>query len=197
MNQKTEDNVEEVFKEFSIQEGYLRLASYYEKEFLEDMERLGVRPPNALVRVSEYVDEIIKYIEKIIENGFAYVEDGDVFFDIEMFKSKGFDYGKTSPHDENEVKALLDEGEGALSSHKIKKRNPNDFALWKKSKVLYLFLFLLLLLLLLSMYMLFILPEYFILHHHHHHHHAHHAHHHIIIIIIIIIIAIIIISHQS
>jgi cysteinyl-tRNA synthetase len=100
------------------------------------METLGVRPPNALVRVSEYVDEIIEYIKKIIENGFAYEEDGDVFFDIQTFKSKGFDYGKTSPHDDNDVKALLDEGEGALSAHKMKKRNPQDFALWKKSKVL-------------------------------------------------------------
>lgn len=50
------------------------------------MSRLNVQPPNTLTRVTEYVPEIIKYVEKIIENGYAYAtSDGSVYFDTRAF----------------------------------------------------------------------------------------------------------------
>lgn len=84
---------------------------------------LGVEPPDVLTRVSEYVPNIVKFIEKIIENGFAYESNGSVYFDVIKYKKdpnvilyifhqfinffgKHY-YGKLEPfsvNDENKVK---------------------------------------------------------------------------------------------
>lgn len=63
------------------------VSKYWENEFFEDMKRLNVLYPNRLTRVTEFVAEVITFIEKIIENGFAYESEGSVYFDIEAFKS--------------------------------------------------------------------------------------------------------------
>ncbi len=47
---------------------------------------LGVEPPDVLTRVSEYVPDIVKFIEKIIENGYAYESNGSVYFDVAKYK---------------------------------------------------------------------------------------------------------------
>jgi len=96
------------------------------------MKLLGMRPASALTRVSEYVPDIVRYVQQIIDNGFAYAEEEGVYFDTQAFHNAGFAYGKTSPHIKNKAE-LLAEGEGALSAE-FKKRCPNDFALWKKAK---------------------------------------------------------------
>ena len=54
---------------------------------------LGVEYPNYLTRVTEHVPEIIKFIQKIIDNGYAYPAKGSVYFDIKQFETK-FKYGK-------------------------------------------------------------------------------------------------------
>lgn len=91
--------------------------------------------PDCVTRVSEYVDDVIKYVEKIIENGFAYESSGDVYFDLQAFKKEGYTYHKCSPNTtEAEAAELLQEGEGSLVREGIKK-HPFDFALWKMSKV--------------------------------------------------------------
>lgn len=71
-------------------------ASVYEAEFLEDMKRLGVRPPDILTRVTEYIPEIINYVSTIIQNGFGYVSNGSVYFDTTKF-TQSHTYGKLSP----------------------------------------------------------------------------------------------------
>ena len=107
-------------------------AAYYEQEYLEDMKALGVRPPDVLTRVTEFMPEIVKYIEKIIANGFAYATtSGDVYFDIRAFQ-KEHAYRKLSYNAATTAEQLA-EGEGALSSGDGKKHE-NDFALWKSSK---------------------------------------------------------------
>ncbi|TIB74818.1 hypothetical protein E3Q23_00087 [Wallemia mellicola] len=115
------------------------LAAYWEGEFFKDMSALNVEKPDTLTRVSEYVPEIIKFVEKIISNGFAYSSsDGSVYFDTKAFdgaKSKnGFEhsYAKLQPWSKG-IKELIEEGEGSLSSGTGKK-NSSDFALWKTSK---------------------------------------------------------------
>ena len=52
---------------------------------MEDMKRLNVKLPTVITRVSEYMPEIIAYIERIIDNGYAYESNGSVYFDVETF----------------------------------------------------------------------------------------------------------------
>ena len=113
-------------------EHFTSLSKHFEKEFLEDMATLGVQPPDLLTRVSEYIQEIIGYIEVLVNKGFAYESNGSVYFDIVAFEAAGYRAGKLMPEQKGNSE-LLAEGEGALSS-KGDKKQPSDFALWKKSK---------------------------------------------------------------
>jgi len=125
---------EELLPEFNIQDGYLKLAKFYENEFMEDLELLDIKAPDAITRVSEYVPDIVQYVETIISNGFAYESSGDVYFDLQAFQKAGYVYHKCSPTTSAEESAeLLQEGEGALVREGVK-RHPYDFALWKMSK---------------------------------------------------------------
>ncbi|KAG8733370.1 hypothetical protein FRC11_006792 [Ceratobasidium sp. 423] len=115
------------------------LSAYWERAFMRDMDRLGVRRPDTLTRVTEYVPEIVAYVENIISRGWAYEAGGSVYFDVRAYDgAKGRDkdwehvYAKLQPHSKNNT-ALLEEGEGALSNSDSK-RSPADFALWKRSK---------------------------------------------------------------
>lgn len=109
-----------------------QLAKQYETEFLEDMATLGVQAPDIMTRVSEYVEEIVNYIDTLVRRGFAYEANGSVYFDLAAFESAGHKIGKLMPEQRGNSE-LLAEGEGALSVQGDK-RNPSDFALWKKCK---------------------------------------------------------------
>ena len=62
------------------------------------MTRLRVRPPDTLTRVTEYVPEIVVYVERIIKNGYAYAAKGNVYFDTETFDGDdGHTYAKLQP----------------------------------------------------------------------------------------------------
>lgn len=111
---------------------FLELASRYEVEFFEDMASLGVQLPNMVTRVSEYVPEIVDFVETLIAKGVAYESGGSVYFDTVSFGQKGHCYGKLMPEQLGNSE-LLAEGEGALTVGDEKK-NPGDFALWKKRK---------------------------------------------------------------
>ncbi|SBT50655.1 cysteine--tRNA ligase, putative (CysRS) [Plasmodium ovale wallikeri] len=111
------------------------LARKWEYEFWDDMKSLNVLLPTAITRVSEYIDEIIEYIKKIIENKYAYVsEEGSVYFDIDAFKKnpKHF-YARMEPLSVKDETRIL-EGEGDLGIISKTKKNSYDFALWKSSK---------------------------------------------------------------
>ncbi|XP_076805672.1 cysteine--tRNA ligase, cytoplasmic-like isoform X1 [Clavelina lepadiformis] len=113
------------------------LPQHWEKDYFEDMDALNVAPPDILTRVSEYVPEIIEFVEKIIENGYGYPSNGSVYFSVSQFDSSpNHFYAKLVPEAVGDVKAL-EEGEGDLSvsvDQLSEKRSPNDFALWKASK---------------------------------------------------------------
>jgi cysteinyl-tRNA synthetase len=80
------------------------------------MDRLHILPPDIVTRVSEYVDEIVSFVEKIEDNGFAYEGGGSVWFDVAKFEGAegdGFrhEYAKLQPGSKGNKK-LIDEGEG-------------------------------------------------------------------------------------
>jgi len=102
----------------------LKLADKYIESYFEDIRQLNVLDADYYPRVSENIDEIIEFIKKIIDNGFGYVIDGEVFFDVEKFKN----YGRLSNRNLSEQKA------GARVKTDEKKRNPLDFTLWKPAK---------------------------------------------------------------
>lgn len=114
---------------------FLELARHFESEYHSDMSRLNILPAHILTRVSEYVPEIIKFIEKIIDNGYAYVSNSSVYFDTVKFH-ENHSYAKLEPDRAKDI-AALNEGEGALTTTETsakEKRNECDFVLWKKSK---------------------------------------------------------------
>eukprot|EP00934_Nitzschia_sp_Nitz4_P006791 Nitzschia sp. Nitz4//scaffold171_size48012//24696//27029//NITZ4_007125-RA/size48012-processed-gene-0.13-mRNA-1//-1//CDS//3329538701//6781//frame0 len=108
-------------------------ARRFEREFFEDMASLGVKEPDVVTRVTEYVPQIVDYISGIINNGFGYASNGSVYFDTNAFKGEGFDYRKLKPGVDTSAEEMA-EGEGALAGGDSEKKHPNDFALWKASK---------------------------------------------------------------
>nr|CAD7588779.1 unnamed protein product [Timema genevievae] len=116
---------------------FAELPRYWEAKFHKDMDALNVLRPNVLTRVSEYIPEIITYIEKIIVQGLAYESNGSVYFDVNEFDSReGHHYAKLVPEAYGDAKSLQDgEGDLCVSEDRLsEKRSPNDFALWKRSK---------------------------------------------------------------
>lgn len=110
----------------SIEEGTSasEVSEKYIKYFFEDISKLNILENVKRPKVTENMAEIIEIIQKLIDNGFAYEKDGDVYFEVKKCK----DYGKLSNQkiEELELGARIDVSE-------IKK-NPVDFALWKKKK---------------------------------------------------------------
>ncbi|CAO3702291.1 unnamed protein product [Rhizopus stolonifer] len=110
------------------------LPAYWEDQFFQDMEALNVRAPDVQTRVSEYVPEIVDYVQKIIDNGYGYVVDGSVYFDTSRYDGhNGHHYAKLEPWSKGDT-ALIEDGEGSLGSKLQGKKNASDFALWKASK---------------------------------------------------------------
>lgn len=114
-----------------------KLAAFWEAKYFEDMGRLHIIPPDVVTRVSEYVPEIVTFVQQIISNGFAYEGGGSVWFDVAKFEGAdgdGFrhEYAKLQPNNKGNKK-LLEEGEGALTGSMGKKQS-SDFALWKAKR---------------------------------------------------------------
>jgi hypothetical protein len=70
----------------SDQSMFTDLTKANERDFLNDMANLNVLPPDSLTRVTEYVPQIAKFVERIVEKGFAYEAEGSVYFDIAAFE---------------------------------------------------------------------------------------------------------------
>jgi cysteinyl-tRNA synthetase len=90
----------------------------------DDMAAIGVLPPDIAPRATEHIAEMIELIERLVRDGFAYVVDGDVYFEIRRFPP----YGRLSGKD---LESLL---AGARVDIDERKRDPRDFALWKSAK---------------------------------------------------------------
>ena len=102
----------------------IELAHKYEREFHEDMKALGVIKADSYPRVSDYIKDITLMVLTLVEKGYAYEVEGDVYFNI----AKLDDYGKLTHQSPEALKA------GARIDIDERKKNPSDFALWKTSK---------------------------------------------------------------
>lgn len=110
----------------SIEQGdtVLNIAERFIKAYKEDVKALNVQEADIHPRATETMDEIIAFIEKLVERGYAYEAGGDVYF-----RTRNFDgYGMLSQQsiDELKVGARIEIGE--------KKEDPLDFTLWKAAK---------------------------------------------------------------
>ena len=101
-----------------------KVADKFADHFLEDLAKLGIKKADVYPRATQHMTEIIDLIKKLESKGIAYNVDGNVFYDVSKFK----DYGKLSG------KKIDDLESGARIEINEEKKNPLDFALWKKAK---------------------------------------------------------------
>lgn len=88
------------------------------------MDQLGCKRPDAEPRATAYIPQMINMIESIVNNGYGYAKDGDVFFDTRSIQG----YGRLSK------RTLEDNRPGERVSIDQRKNHPTDFALWKSAK---------------------------------------------------------------
>lgn len=100
------------------------VAEKYISEYFEVMRKINIKEANFYPRTTDHIQEMIKLIEKLIDQDYAYVIDGDVYFEITKFDG----YGKLSHRSQEEMRA------GARVEVDKRKKNPLDFALWKSAK---------------------------------------------------------------
>ena len=100
------------------------LAQEYIDAFYEDMGKLGVLNADIEPRATEHIEGMVDMISTLIDKGFAYVEDKDVFYSVEKYNG----YGMLSGRRLEDMKA------GSRIAVDEKKRHPMDFVLWKGAK---------------------------------------------------------------
>jgi len=98
-----------------------QISRHYADLFLADVAALGLRPALVYPRASEHIPEMLAMVEGLVDKGYAYAVDGDVYFEVSKFPG----YGRLSG---NSVDAL---DAGARIEVRQEKRHPADFALWK------------------------------------------------------------------
>lgn len=105
----------------------MEVVQYYTDRYHFFMDQMNVKRPSIEPRASGHILEQQEWIQHILDNGFAYVSNGSVYFDIEKYLQK-HNYGKLSGRKIDELLATTRELEG-----QEEKRHPFDFALWKKA----------------------------------------------------------------
>ena len=99
------------------------IADFYTAAWLEDEALLNILPADVMPKASEHIDEMLDLTRRLLERGLAYEVDGTVYFDVSEFP----DYGKLSGQKVDETKA------GHRVEVESDKRDPADFALWKRA----------------------------------------------------------------
>ena len=117
-----EDKIAEAARKEKIHP--MALAEFYTASYFEDMDKLNCLRPDISPRASGHIIEQIELVKTLLEKGFAYEVNGSVYFDISKFS----EYGKLSGRKIVEMQA------GARVEVSPDKKNPADFALWKKAE---------------------------------------------------------------
>ncbi|HBC73884.1 MAG: cysteine--tRNA ligase [Candidatus Wallbacteria bacterium GWC2_49_35] len=102
----------------------LEISRRYIDKYFVDMDALKIERATVYPKATEHIDHIIKFIEALIERGFAYVVDGEVYFEVSKFA----EYGKLSKRNFEDMLA------GARIAVDERLKNPHDFCLWKAAK---------------------------------------------------------------
>ncbi|MDE6352102.1 MAG: cysteine--tRNA ligase [Muribaculaceae bacterium] len=105
----------------------MEVVQYYLTRFHEAMVKLNVLPPSIEPHASGHIIEQIEYIKKILESGYAYESEGSVYFDVPKY-NRDHNYGILSGRNIDELLSETRQLDG-----QSEKRNPADFALWKKA----------------------------------------------------------------
>ena len=105
----------------------MEVVQHYLNRYHKAMEKLNVLPPSIEPHASGHIIEQIEYIKKILESGYAYESQGSIYFDVPKF-NQDFPYGKLSGRNVEELLSTTRALDGQQE-----KRNPADFALWKKA----------------------------------------------------------------
>ncbi|TRZ78545.1 cysteine--tRNA ligase [bacterium] len=100
------------------------ISNKFAQQFFEELEQLNIKKADAYPRVSEYIPQIIDFIKILIEKGYAYENNGSVYFSILKFK----EYGKLSKRKLEKAKSGT-----RIDIDKYEKDETADFALWKKT----------------------------------------------------------------
>lgn len=100
------------------------VSEKYIEEYFKDAKALNVKKATVHPKVTENIDDIIVFVKTLIDKGYAYEIDGDVYYSTRKFD----EYGKLSNQDIEELEA------GARINIEEKKKDPMDFALWKARK---------------------------------------------------------------
>ena len=100
------------------------VCNRYIDSYYEVMDKLNVKRAHVYPRVSEHIEDIIQTVQTLIDRGYAYEVEGDVYYSVEKFEH----YGELSGRNLEDMMA------GARVDVDDRKRNPMDFALWKAAK---------------------------------------------------------------
>jgi cysteinyl-tRNA synthetase len=120
-----DDGEDRMLKQSKIEKIHpMQIAEKITRSYFEDMDKLGIVRPDISPRASGHIIEQIEMVKQLLAKGFAYEVNGSVYYDVQKFKK----YGKLSGR-------VLDEAvEGTRVESRSEKRNPADFALWKKAE---------------------------------------------------------------
>lgn len=105
----------------------MEIVQFYTNRYHKNMEQLNTLSPSIEPHASGHILEQQALVKKILENGYAYESDGSIYFDVEAYNKK-YQYGKLSGRKIEELFANTRQLDG-----QSEKRNPYDFALWKKA----------------------------------------------------------------
>jgi len=118
-----EDKVEKRARELDLEP--MELVEDQIKRYFEDTKALNVKRQDIVPRATGHINEMIEYVQEIIENGYAYEVDGNVYFDMEAFL-ENYEYGEMANKD---IEQLKEKAESRVEPDENKK-NQYDFALW-------------------------------------------------------------------
>jgi cysteinyl-tRNA synthetase len=118
-----EDKVEKRAKELGLEP--MELVEDQIERYFEDTKSINVQRQDIVPRATGHINEMIEYVQKIIDNGYAYEVEGNIYFDVESF-AEDYSYGEMAKKD---LEQLKEEAKSRVEPDE-KKKNQYDFALW-------------------------------------------------------------------